>query len=93
VFFLAEYKKFDIRSDAQDYLDGKVKIQKTTETKSPMKKSKISNNIPVNLMKDTIRQFSAKKMISSYEKLAVSDTNYDDQGKNRLRKIQKVIYD
>jgi hypothetical protein len=62
-------------------LDGKVKIQKTIETKSPIKKSKMSNNIPVNLMKDTIQQFSTKKIISSYEKLTVRDTNNDNQGK------------
>ena len=63
-------------------MNGKVKIQKTIETKSPIKKSKISNNIPVNLMKDTIQQFSTKKMILSYEKLTVRDTNNNDnQGK------------
>jgi len=73
LFFLAEYKKFNAHSDAQEYLDGKVKIQKTVETKSPITKSKISNNIPVNLMKDTIQQFSTKKIISSYEKLTLTD--------------------
>ncbi len=41
----------------------------------------MSNNIPVNLMKDTIQQFSTKKIISSYEKLTVRDTNNDNQGK------------
>jgi viroplasmin and RNaseH domain-containing protein len=78
--FLAQYKKFKTHSDAQEYLDGKIKIQKTIETKSPMSTSKISNNIPANLMKDTIQQFSTKKIVSSYRKLTMTDTN-NDQGK------------
>jgi len=82
----AEYKKFDTHSDAQDYLDGKIKIQKTVETKSPTSKSKTTNNIPVNLMKDTIEKFSATKITKTYEKLTLTDTNSNDQDE------YKVVY-
>jgi len=80
IFFLAEYKKFNTHIDAQDYLNGKIKIQKTVETKSPTSKSISTNNIPVNLMKDTIQKFSTKKLTSSYEKLTLTDTS-NNQGK------------
>ncbi|CAF3929400.1 unnamed protein product [Rotaria sp. Silwood2] len=73
----AEYRKFDKHSDAQDYLDGKVKIQRNFKTKYPTSKFKISNNTPINLIKDTIQECSSKSMVSSYEKLTVSDTNTD----------------
>ncbi len=78
--FLAEYKKFNTHIDAQDYLNDKIKIQKTVETKSPTSKLISTNNIPVNLMKDTIQKFSTKKLTSSYEKLTLTDTS-NDQGK------------
>ena len=78
--FLAQYKKFDSHSDAQDYIDGKVKIQKTVERKSPTSIS-TNNNIPATLMKDTIQKFSAKKMTKSYEKLTLKDSTSNDQGK------------
>jgi hypothetical protein len=79
--FLAQYKKFNSHSDAQDYLMEKIKIQKTVETKSPTSKSKSTNNIPVNLMRDAIQKFSTNKMTTSYEKLTLTDTTNDDQGK------------
>jgi viroplasmin and RNaseH domain-containing protein len=78
--FLAQYKKFDLHSDAQDYLNEKIKIQKTVETKSPTSKSKSTNNIPVNLIRDTIQKFSTKKMTTSYERLTLTDTTSNDQG-------------
>jgi ribonuclease HI len=75
----AQYKKFNSHSDAQDYLTEKIKIQKTVETKSPTSKSKSTNNIPVNLMRDAIQKFSTNKMTTSYEKLTLTDTTNDDQ--------------
>jgi viroplasmin and RNaseH domain-containing protein len=82
ILFVAQYKKFKTRPEAQEYLDGKTKTQKTIETKSPISKSKISNHIPVNLIKDSISQFSVKKMASSYEKLTIKDDN-TSQGKEK----------
>jgi viroplasmin and RNaseH domain-containing protein len=88
--FLAQYKKFDSHSDAQDFVDGNVKIQKTVETKSPTKSatSKSTNNIPAKLMQDTIKKFSTKKITTSYEKLTLTDTTSNDQGeKSRFERL------
>ncbi|CAF1203196.1 unnamed protein product [Rotaria magnacalcarata] len=73
----AEYKKFDTHSDAQDYLNGKVRIQNAFAKKYPTSKPKITTDTRITLMKDTIREFTSKEITSSYEKLPVSDTNGD----------------
>lgn len=83
ICILAEYKKFNTHSDAQDYLDGKIKLQKIVQTKSPISKSKPTTNISVNLMKDTIQKFSATKITSSYEKLTLTDASNNDHGKKK----------
>ena len=100
---LAQYKKFDLHSDAQDYVDDKIKIQKTTEMKSPVAKSKSNHIVSVNLMRDTIEKFSTKKITAFYEKLTLTDTTNDDRGKKSrceglmdkywcLESVYKVVY-
>ncbi|UJR30583.1 hypothetical protein I4U23_018110 [Adineta vaga] len=73
----AQYKKFDTHGEAQDFVDGKSSVQKSIEKKSPTKKSKISTNIPSDLIEDSINKFSTKKAVSSFAKLTVKDTNPD----------------
>ena len=77
---LAEFKKFNIRSDAQDYFDNRIKIKKSFAKKYSSSKSKILNSIPTNLVKNTIEEFSTKQIVSSCKTSSVRDTN-DDQGK------------
>lgn len=73
--FLAQYKKFETNSAAKDYLNEKVKIQKTVETKSSTKKPKAVNNTPMNLIKATIERFYPTTN-------PTSDTTANDQGKD-----------
>ena len=82
---LAQYKKFQSQSDAQGYLDGTVKIQKTVETKATKAKSKIPSDLSVNLLKDTISELSTKTFVSSYAKLTIRESG-NDQGD------YKVVY-
>jgi len=72
----AQFKKFDIYSDAQAYFDGKIQIQKTVETKATITKPKLANKIPKNLVKDSIRKFSAIKLTQSDENLTSIDHIY-----------------
>ncbi|CAF1134165.1 unnamed protein product [Adineta ricciae] len=75
----AQYKKFDTYGEAQDFVDGKSGVQRTIEMKSPTKKSKRANNVPADLMKDSIKKFSVEKAVTSFEKLTVIDTNLDEK--------------
>lgn len=84
--FIAEYKKFDKYSDAQDYLNGKVGMHRAVTKKYPTSKSKRPNNIRNDLIKDTIREYSASAIAtSSLRRLTVSDTNVDLDGKYNKR--------
>lgn len=76
IVFLAQFKKFDIYSDAQAYFDGKIQIQKTVETKATITKPKLANKIPKNLVKDSIRKFSAIKLTQSDENLTSINSIY-----------------
>ncbi|CAF1041592.1 unnamed protein product [Adineta steineri] len=76
----AQFKKFKTYPEAQEFLNGKVSIQKTGETKSPVKKSKQWNNIPADLMKDSIKKYS---VASSYQKLTIIDSN-TEQGEYKV---------
>ena len=71
----AEYKKFKIQSDAQEYLGDKVKIQKTVLTKTTKPKPKRFDNMPAKLIKDEMIDPPAPTLLSSYEKLTAQNPN------------------
>jgi hypothetical protein len=71
-------------------VDGKVRVQRPIETRSPKSKSKLPANVPSDLMKTSIQNFSAKKIVASYEKLTLKDTNAD-QGNNKPIRLSLSI--